>query len=142
MIVEKTPKRKKKKPFLWSMEYIHRLELIESIQNQKKERRSKDSGVATIQAGENLSIQADSLTNYVSRIVANKNLAITSSQVNNIAADHQITTIKDGDLMEYYHYLYIEASGGGGDGSTKHETERTTRLGDYHEEIIEIGSGI
>lgn len=110
-------------------------------ESEKRTIIEKDSGVAIIQAGKDLKIQADSLTNYVSRILANRNLAITSNQLNNIAVDHKITTIKDGDLMIHYLHITSSESGGMGGGSNPKVTEITRKKDDYHEETVELIPG-
>ena len=140
---EKKPKVKEETVSITSTDRGRKYKRVYREYTEKENRTivEKDSGVATIQAGKDMQIQADTLTNDVSRILANQNLTITSNQVNNIAANHQITTIKDGKLMEYCRIYYSSESGGDGGGSNGHTEETTKKLGDYHEEIVEIIPG-
>ena len=108
VIIEKIPKEKEE---IVSIKYNNIYAEISGYskvyrkytETEKKTIIEKDSGVATIQAGQDLKIQVDSLTNYVSRILANQNLAITSNEVNNIAIDHKMC-IRDrnGSVVKYF----------------------------------------
>ena len=127
---EKKPKVKEETVSITSTDRGRKYKRVYREYTEKENRTivEKDSGVATIQAGKDMQIQADTLTNDVSRILANQNLTITSNQVNNIAANHQITTIKDGKLMEYCRIYYSSESGGDGGGSNGHTEETTKKL--------------
>lgn len=139
--IEKIPKEKEETVSKVSTRNGYTRIYRKYIETKKSTTIEKDSGIATIQAGKDLKIQTDLLTNYVSRILANRHLAIASNQLNNIAVDYKITTVKDGDLMEYNYAYYASPSGGDGGGSNPHTVETTKKIGDYHEEIVELIPG-
>lgn len=118
---------------------------------------TKDSGKAQILAGNNMEINANSLTNHVSEIIAGNNLNVNAGTVNNISVDFKRRVTQIG--RDTYTSVTVHgptggggsASGGGGGGSCRSvnpnfmaemgrsngSSEYSTKTIPYHQEFVE-----